>query len=75
VLEVFGLTQPEPPTPTLSTAGESVLHRLRDGPASADELVRTARLGAAEVAAALTELELHGLLTEAAGLYRASARS
>jgi DNA processing protein len=75
VLEAFGLGPPEPAAPMLSAAGEAVLERLRDGPASADELVRSERLDAAAVVAALTELELHGLLTEAAGFYRAAAGS
>jgi predicted Rossmann fold nucleotide-binding protein DprA/Smf involved in DNA uptake len=50
-----------------------VLLRIRAAPASADELVRAVELDAAAVAAALTELELYGLLTETSGIYRASA--
>jgi DNA processing protein len=71
VLDAFGLVPPDLPVPTLSAAGEAVLGRVREGPASADELVRVVGIDAAAVAAALTELELHGLLTEAAGVYRA----
>jgi DNA processing protein len=73
VLETFGLAPPEPPAPVLSAAGEAVLGRIRDGPASVDQLVRVVGLDAAAVAAALTELELHGLLTETSGIYRAAA--
>ncbi len=72
VLEAFGLAPPDPATPTLSSAGEAVLVRIRETPASADELVRAVGRDAAAVAAALTELELHGLLTEASGIYRAA---
>jgi DNA processing protein len=74
VLEAFGLARPDPAPPTLSDAGESVLRRVRNAAASADELVRAVGLDAAAVAAALTELELHGLLTESSGIYRASVR-
>jgi predicted Rossmann fold nucleotide-binding protein DprA/Smf involved in DNA uptake len=48
-----------------------VLASLRDGAAGADELVCAARLDTAAVAAALTELELAGLATEAGGIFRA----
>jgi predicted Rossmann fold nucleotide-binding protein DprA/Smf involved in DNA uptake len=47
-----------------------VLARLRDGPSSADELVRALALDAGTVTAALAELELHGLATECSGIYR-----
>jgi DNA processing protein len=70
VLEAFGLAPPEPAAATLSAAAEAVLVRIRDGAASADELVRALGLDAGAVAAALTELELHGLLR----IYRASVR-
>ncbi len=73
VLEAFGLDAPDPAGPPLSAAGEAVLGRVRDGPTSADELVRAVGLDAAVVAAALAELELHGLLAESAGIYRAVA--
>jgi DNA processing protein len=71
VLEVFGLVPPDPTAPALSPAGAAVLGQIRDGPASADEVVRAVGLDAAAVGAALTELELQGLLTEASGIYRA----
>jgi DNA processing protein len=72
VLEGFGLEPPDPGAPVLSAAGEGVLARLRDGPVSADELVRALGVDAAAVAAALTELELNGLLTESSGIFRAA---
>jgi predicted Rossmann fold nucleotide-binding protein DprA/Smf involved in DNA uptake len=46
-----------------------VLLRIRAAPASADELVRAVELDAAAVAAALTELELYGLLTETRAIH------
>jgi DNA processing protein len=72
VLEAFGLAPPEPAAPALSPAAESVLGRLRDAAASADELARALCVDAGAVAAALAELELHGLLTESSGIYRGS---
>jgi DNA processing protein len=74
VLEAFGLAPPEPAAPSLSLGADAVLGRVRDGPVSADELVRALGLDAGGVAAALTELELHGLLTESSGLYRGVVR-
>jgi DNA processing protein len=71
VLEVFGLTPPEPAPPDLGPSAAAVLARLRDAATSADELVRALGLDAGAVAASLTELELHGLLTESSGVYRA----
>ncbi len=71
VLESFGLAAREPPAPDLSAGAAEVLARLRDGPASADGLVRALAVDAAAVAAALAELELGGLVTESAGTFRA----
>ncbi len=71
VLESYGLEPPEPATASLSPAAERVLARLREGPASADQLVRALGLGAGTVAAALAELELGGLAAESAGTFRA----
>jgi DNA processing protein len=75
VLEVFGLTPPEREPPPLSLTAAEVLTRIRDAPASADELVRTLGLDTAAVTAALTELELHELLTETSGIFRGAARA
>ncbi len=74
VLEAFGVTPPEPAGPALSATAEAAFARVREGPVSADELVRALGVDAGAVAAVLTELELHGLLTEASGLYRAAVR-
>ena len=70
VLETFGLEPREAERPELSGEAERVAARLRDGTAGVDELCRALGLGAAAVAAALAELELAGLVCEAAGLYR-----
>jgi DNA processing protein len=75
VLEAFGLRPVERETPALSPGAEQVLVRIREAPASADELVRALGLDAAAVAAALAELELHELLTETSGIYRGAQRS
>jgi DNA processing protein len=72
VLESLGLERPPPPAPPpVSAAAAAVLAAARDGPRGADELARVSRLGSAEVAAALVELELAGLLACSDGLYRA----
>ena len=70
VLETYGLAPPEPPSPDLGPSAVAALARLRDGPVSADELTRALGLDAGAVAAALAELELNGLATESAGVYR-----
>ena len=66
VLEAIGIdpAPPEPAPPTSET-GAAVLAVIADGPAAIDEIVRRAGLSAAAVAAALAELELSGLVTEA----------
>jgi DNA processing protein len=74
VLESFGLAAPTPMAPAVSDGAASVLARLRDAAAGADELARATGLDAGAVAAALTELELTGLAAEADGLYRAVVR-
>jgi DNA processing protein len=72
VLDVFGLTAPEDEPVNLTPAADSVLTRLRDGPTSADELVRSTGLDAGALASALTELELAGRAVAAGGVYRAN---
>ena len=74
VLESFGLAPREPQPPDLTPPAEAILARLRDGPQSADELVRALALDAGAATAALAELELHGLLTESSGIFRAALR-
>jgi DNA processing protein len=71
VLERFGLEPAQAEQPELEPEAERVYARLRDGPASADELARASGLEAGALAAILTELELAGLTSEAEGLYRA----
>jgi DNA processing protein len=71
VLEAFGLEAAPRTGPAPSGAAAVVLERLREGPLTADELVRSARLEPAEVSAALVELELAGRVTLEDGVYRA----
>jgi DNA processing protein len=71
VLEAVALTpargtDPEPPP---GGAAAVVLAALDAGAATADEVVRAAGLDPAAAAAALSELELAGLVTSAAGMY------
>jgi DNA processing protein len=70
VLEAFGLPGAAPKPPPAGGDAATVLARLRDTPATADELVRASALDAGAVAAALTELELAGLVAAAEGRYR-----
>ena len=72
VLEPFGLAPAAADPVTLSGPAERVLARLRDRPAAADELSRALSLDPSALASALAELELAGVVTESAGLYRAS---
>jgi DNA processing protein len=77
VLSALGLEAAAPPAPAGligSAGGEAgaLLERLRDGPATADELARATGRGAGELAVLLSELELAGLVTEADGVYRAA---
>jgi DNA processing protein len=72
VLEVFGLAATEPESVELTPTADVVLARLRDGPTSADELVRSTGLEAGALASALTELELAGRAVAAGGVYRAN---
>jgi DNA processing protein len=74
VLRTFGIEQVEAPTPDVSGPAAEVLARLRDTPAGADELARETGLAAGALAAALSELEVSGLVVEAAGVYRAAGR-
>jgi DNA processing protein len=69
VLELFGLTHEDRPTPKVSEQAAKVLAAL---PAGADDVARATGLEAQTVAVALAELELAGLATEADGLFRGS---
>jgi len=68
VLESLGIELPDPVSPRIGDVAASILERL---PAAVDELVRASGLTAAEVAAALAELELAGVVAEGDGRYRA----
>ncbi len=72
VLDLFGLTGVEAEAVEVGSSAETVLVRLRDGPASADELARATGLDAGSLASALTELELAGRAFAAGGVYRAN---
>jgi DNA processing protein len=74
VLRSFGIDPEERPAPAdLSGPGANTFAALGDGPASIDELVAATGLGAGAVAAALSELELAGLVLEGDGSYRRAA--
>jgi predicted Rossmann fold nucleotide-binding protein DprA/Smf involved in DNA uptake len=68
VLESLGIAPARLPKPEVDATAAALLERL---PASADELVRASTLTAAEVAAALAELEVMRLVAEGEGIYRA----
>jgi DNA processing protein len=70
-LELFGLSPAAAKTVELSEVADTVLSRLRDGPASADELARATGLDAGALSSALTELELAGVAVAAGGVFRA----
>ena len=71
VLELFGLAASQrPAAPPLGADAAVVVERLTEGAAGADELARATGLAPGPLAAALTELELAGLATEAEGRYR-----
>lgn len=71
VLELFGLSPAARVAVELSEVADTVLARLRDSPASADELARATGLEAGALASALTELELAGVAVAAGGVFRA----
>jgi DNA processing protein len=71
VLEVLGLDPAPPPTRAALEPRLAIVHAaVVDAPSAVDQLIRRTGLGAGHVAAALAELELRGLVTQAAGLYR-----
>jgi DNA processing protein len=70
VLRVYGIERAEQPVADVSGLAAHVLARLRDAPLGADELARAAELDAGALAAALSELEIAGLVVETAGVYR-----
>jgi DNA processing protein len=74
VLEVFGI-EPEaaPSLPELGEAAARIVACLEVEPAGADGLARALELDAGELAAALTELELAGVVSERDGFFRLTA--
>jgi DNA processing protein len=70
VLEAFGLAPVHKEHGGLSEAATVVATRLRECAAAADELVRALSVPPGELASALAELELAGLVEEREGLYR-----
>ena len=76
VLEAIGVAPdearilPVPAEPRVASVHAAVV----DAPATVDELVRRTGLGAGHVAAALAELELLGLVSQDAGVYRGVVR-
>jgi DNA processing protein len=76
VLEALGLEVPRPSAATALTAeAERVLSVVRDAPLGLDEIIRASGIDAGAVAAAVSELELAGLVTDAAGVFRAAGGS
>lgn len=73
VLESFGIAPAERAEPQLGETAARVLARIRESAVGADQLARATGLGAGELAAALTELELAGAVTTGEGLYRAAS--
>jgi DNA processing protein len=72
VLEAFGI-EPDPPAaapPELGETAAQVLARLEAEPMPADALARTLGLDPGGLAAALTELELAGAVSERDGFFR-----
>ena len=70
VLAAVGI-EPAPPQPLELTGTLATIRAaVADAPAAVDELVRRTGLAPGDVAAALAELELLGLVGEADGLYR-----
>ncbi len=70
VLEVYGIEQEADRPESPGGIAAVVLDRLGDGPASIDEIARSAGQAPGEIAAALIELELAGRVTEDDGVYR-----
>ena len=71
VLETFGIAAVERVQPELGPTASSVLVHVRESAAGADDLGRATGLAAGELAVALSELELAGVVTEEDGVYRA----
>jgi DNA processing protein len=75
VLETFGIEPDQPAAlPELGETAAVILARLETEPLSADALARTLELDPGALAAALTELELAGAVSERDGFFRLARR-
>jgi DNA processing protein len=72
VLSALGVEPPDPVAREVSDDAQVALGCIRDGPTSPDELARATGLDAGRLAAALTELELSGLVSIHEGICRAA---
>lgn len=72
VLEAYGIESAIDPAVAPGGLAGAVLERLSEEPSSIDELARSMEVVPGDVAAALTDLELSGRVSEEDGLYRAS---
>jgi DNA processing protein len=73
ILELFDLPAAASVQAGVGPVASVLLDRLRDGPLTADELVRATGIDSAEASAALIELELARRIELEDGVYRASA--
>jgi DNA processing protein len=70
VFQAIGVERAPAPAAAVAPEAARLLEVLADGPLSADELARACDRASGEVAAALVELELAGLVSETDGVYR-----
>jgi DNA processing protein len=75
VLAAIGFEALPPAVPAVGDEAAAILALVADGPTGVDELARRSGLGAGQLASALVELELAGLVGESDGVYRAVMRS
>ena len=71
--ELRSRSRPTAREPEVGPAAGVVLASVREAAAGADELARATGLAAGELAAAFTELELAGAVTEEGGVYRSAS--
>ena len=70
VLEAIGVAPRDDDPPALPSAAAAALGAIESGASTSDEVARVAGLDSAAAAAALTELELAGVVHATAGVYR-----
>jgi DNA processing protein len=74
VLDAIGIEPPPPPNPPALAGSAARVHEIvAEAPTAADELIRRTGLTAGELAAALAELELLGVIDQSDGRYRTRA--